>query len=79
MDHDDRKRYLNRSGDSPVRYYSVGPSSIRVWFEDGSGYEYDAMQPGPGHVEAMKRAAELGNGLASYISRHVRKNYARRI
>lgn len=74
-----RKRYRDLGENSGVRFYALGPSFIRVWFKDGDGYEYDHGRPGRGHVEAMKRLAEEGRGLSTYISQHVRKNYARKL
>jgi hypothetical protein len=79
MEHSDRRPYGNSAGDSGVRYFAIGPSSIRVWFKDGAGYEYDCFRPGRAHVERMKQRAEEGRGLATYISQHVRENYARRL
>jgi murein tripeptide amidase MpaA len=66
-------------GGSGVRFYALGPSFIRVWFKDGDGYEYDHVRPGRKHVDAMKRLAEEGRGLATYINQHVRANYARKL
>ena len=74
-----RKSYGNHSGNSPIRSYAASASSIRIWFEDGGIYEYDDSRPGHEHVQAMMRLAEQGNGLATYINRHVRKNYARKL
>jgi hypothetical protein len=74
-----RRRYENVSGDSGVRDYEPGPTFIRVWFATGGGYEYDYEIPGPLHVEEMKRLAEAGEGLATYINQEVRKNYARKL
>lgn len=64
----DRKPYRNFGGRSGVRYFAVGPSSIRIWFKDGDGYEYDGHRPGREHVEVMKRLAKEGRGLATYIN-----------
>ncbi|WBT36506.1 hypothetical protein [Hyphomicrobium sp. DMF-1] len=77
--HASRKRYGNLGRNSGVRFYALGPSSIRVWFKDGDGYDYDYRHPGREHVETMKRLAEEGRGLSTYISQHVRKNYARKL
>lgn len=79
MSPSDRTPYRNRGGRSGVRYFAVGPSFIRIWFKDGDGYEYDARQPGRAHVEEMRRLADEGRGLATYINRHVRENYARKL
>lgn len=74
-----RQPYANRSGNSGITFYEIGPSFIRIWFKDGEGYEYDNVKPGPDHVEAMKQLAEQGQGLATYINRYVRENYARKV
>jgi len=79
MDQLDRTPYSNRAGDSGVRYFAAGPSYIRVWFKDGGCYEYDVNRPGPAHVEAMKCLAQEGRGLATFINRYVRANYARKL
>jgi len=75
----ERTPYANRGHRSGVREFVLGPSSIQVWFIDGSGYEYDCRRPGPAHVEAMKLRAQRGEGLATYINQHVRENYARKL
>ncbi|WP_439543847.1 hypothetical protein [Hyphomicrobium sp.] len=75
----DRKAYGNFGRNAGVRYFAVGPTSIRVWFKDGHGYEYDYRRPGREHIEAMKRLAEAGQGLTTYINQHVRENYARKL
>jgi hypothetical protein len=74
-----RTAYGNRQGNSGVRAYSAGPDFIRVWFADGEGYEYNNDAPGCMHVEAMKRLAQEGRGLATYINRHVREHDARKL
>lgn len=79
MEQLDRKPYRNIGRDSPIRYFALGPSFIRVWFENGDGYEYDDSSPGREHVDAMKRHAEEERGLATYISRYVHKRYARKL
>ena len=73
------QRYLNRSGESGVVAYELGPDSIAVRFVDGSVYVYDASQPGVAEVDEMKRLAQAGRGLSAYISRVVRENYARKL
>lgn len=78
MEQLERQPYKNISGVSGVHFFAVGPSFIRVWFK-GGGYEYDHVKPGAHHVAAMKRLAEEGRGLATYINQHVRTNFARKI
>jgi hypothetical protein len=74
-----RRPYKDLSAGSGVRYFEPGPGFIRLWFVDGRGYEYDEMKPGRRHVDAMKRRAEGGKGLATYVSQHVKKKYARKL
>ena len=73
------QRYLNRSGESGVVAYELGPRNIAVRFVDGSVYLYDADKPGAEQVDEMKRLAQAGRGLSSYISRCVQQNYARKL
>ena len=73
------QRYLNRSGGSGVVAYEAGPASITVRFADGSVYLYDRGRPGVAQVDEMKRLAQAGRGLSSYISRAVRQNYAKKL
>lgn len=68
--------YRNLSGNSGVVAYSVEETSITVLFRNGSHYRYDHGRPGAAQVEQMKRLAESGAGLSTYISQHVGKNFA---
>lgn len=71
--------YANRGGDSGVTSYEIDDDSIIIEFKDGSQYLYNDSSPGPAAVEEMKRLAQAGEGLNSYISRYVRKNYAKKL
>ena len=73
------QRYLNRSGDSGVVAYELGPASIAVRFVDGSVYVYDAKQPGAAEVDEMKRLAQAGRGLSGYIGQIVQKKFAKKL
>ncbi|KQW45544.1 MULTISPECIES: hypothetical protein [unclassified Roseateles] len=72
-------RYANRSGDSGVVAYGLGPGWITVEFAEGHVYLYDQGKPGAAAVGEMQRLAQAGRGLSSYISRAVRQNYAKRL
>jgi hypothetical protein len=74
-----RPPYKNLSGNSGVHAYEVGAQFIRLWFSDGRGYEYNEKKPGKRHVDAMKRLAKAGKGLATYVNQHVKDNYARKL
>ena len=69
------QRYHN--GHSGVVAYETGPDSIRVKFKHGGTYEYDYASTGQFHVERMKVLAASGQGLATFISKFVKANYAR--
>jgi hypothetical protein len=74
------QRYRNLSGHSGVLAYEIGEGSITVKFTgDGSPcYLYNEEHPGPAAVQEMQRLARAGKGLTTYISQHVREDYARR-
>jgi hypothetical protein len=74
-----RISYADRSGHSGVTAYALGDGYIDLWFRDGARYRYDASAPGREHVEVMRQLAEDREGLASYVNRHVRTNYARKL
>jgi hypothetical protein len=57
--------------------YEVGPDFIRVQFRGGATYLYTDASAGAHHIEQTKRLAAAGNGLNSYIMRHVKHGYAR--
>jgi hypothetical protein len=69
--------YQNLQGNSGVAAYETGPSYIRVRFTHGRTYEYDYASTGQFHVERMKALAASGQGLATFISKFVKTNYAR--
>lgn len=70
--------YKNLGGNSGVVAYESGPDFIRVQFSDDSIYLYTNERPGPQYIQQMKILAQNGQGLNSYISRVVRKNYAQK-
>jgi hypothetical protein len=70
------KRYAGLSGDAGVYAFSSGKDYILVQFADRSLYRYDYKTPGKVHVENMKKLAEKGRGLTTYINKYVRENYA---
>ena len=70
------QRYRNIGGDSGVAAYELGPGSITVRFENDGTYLYDGSRPGASHVAEMRRLAQAGRGLATYINQFVRDNYA---
>lgn len=71
--------YARRHGDSGVVAFATGPRGIAVAFTNGAIYVYDIDKPGRAHVARMKRLAKAGAGLSTYISQHVRDDYAQRL
>jgi hypothetical protein len=66
-------------GDSGIAAYEIGPGWIKIRFTDGGTYLYDDSAPGAVHVREMQRLAQSGEGLNTYINKHVRENYAARL
>jgi hypothetical protein len=73
------KRYRDRKGNSGVVAYEATKEAIVIMFADGGKYLYDKVRPGLRHIRNMKALAEVGMGLATYINRHVRGNYAKKL
>ena len=72
------QRYLNLSGDSGVEAYGLRKAAILVKFRGSDRiYVYSDASAGPAHVARMKRLAQAGKGLSTYISRHVHDRYER--
>jgi hypothetical protein len=69
-------RYKNLGGDSGVAGYELGTDSIIVVFKGGKRpYKWSYRKAGQQHVETMKKLAETGHGLNSYIMKRVEKLY----
>ena len=71
-------RYANLSGNSGVAEYEIGNDYIKVRFRhEAAVYVYNDAAPGPAAVRRMQALAVQGQGLSTYISQYVGKNYAR--
>ena len=68
------ERYRNIDGDSGVTGYEIGSDFIKVWFNN-NWYLYTYASAGSNNIEEMKKLAVAGNGLNSFINKHVRKDY----
>ena len=73
------KKYKNSSGNSGVVKYEIKKDGILIEFEDGGLYLYDHCKPGSDTVQAMLGLAEAGRGLATFIKKFVRDNYAKKL
>lgn len=67
--------YKNLSGNSGVTAYKIHEEGIYVQFQKEVIYYYSYSAPGKDHVENMKKLAENGKGLATYISQNIRSNF----
>lgn len=73
------ERYSNLNGDSGVSSYEIGLNYIIVGFTKGGVYEYTYTSAGMTNIETMKTLAIAGRGLCSFIRRHVKKGYSRKL
>ena len=72
--------YKSRNANSGVVAYEILDSAIILEFKDlKHRYLYDATKLGAKHVATMIELAKSGAGLTTYISQHVRENYARKL
>jgi len=69
------KTYDNLGGNSGVVAYDYDSEVIKVQFEDGWIYEYEASTIGAADFQQMISLADSGRGLNSYINRHIRKRF----
>jgi len=71
--------YKNLSGNSGISHYQTGTDFIRVKFKGNhTVYTYSNLVTGKRYVDEMKRRAEKGIGLGTYISQNeqVKKNFS---
>ena len=69
------KRYRNISGNSNVVSYEYGSDYITIQFCSGTPYTYSYASAGKENLENMKKLADAGQGLNSYVMRNVKKSY----
>ena len=74
----DLRPYRSR-GNSGINRYAIGSDYIVVEFKSEEAYLYNDSAPGRSQVETMKRLAEAGQGLATFISRKVGASYAEKL
>ncbi|RSB55211.1 hypothetical protein [Acinetobacter soli] len=72
------ERYLDLDGDSGVVAYEIGDTYIRVQFDRTFKiYTYSYRSAGIEKVEHMKKLAQAGDGLNSFIKLHANTLYER--
>lgn len=70
--------YKNLGGNSNIRCYEIGDDYIDViFYGTAKTYRYSYASAGRQHVEQMKRLAQQGMGLNSYIMTNAHFLYER--
>lgn len=69
---------LYGAGKGGVRAYEAGEDFIRLLFADNRIYRYTNESAGPEKIFRMKTLAASGEGLLTYVNKHVRDGYAER-
>lgn len=72
------RHYQNLHGQSGVVGYAVADDAILVEFKKGATYLYTATILGKEKFEQMKRLAETGKGLSTFISQNIREVFNRK-
>ena len=75
------KPYANLSGDSGISAYEYGSDWIHIQFVHGGTYEYTSSSVGAANLETLKRLADSGDELNTFINTtpSVKKGYSRRL
>jgi hypothetical protein len=64
------RHYKNINQGSSVLAYEYGNEWITIEYVTGNLHTYKYADAGRSHVESMKKYADKGKGLDSYISQH---------
>ncbi|MCG3673652.1 hypothetical protein L5F46_02555 [Aliarcobacter butzleri] len=71
-------KYLDLDNDSGIEAYEIGSNQISVKFKDTAKiYVYSYTSAGKENVEHMKKLAQSGDGLNSFINLNVKYKYVR--
>ncbi len=72
-------KYRDIDRDSGVSAYEIETDYIDVAFKGGATYRYSRRSVGADNLEAMKKLAQAGEGLNSFIQRRVKDLYESRV
>ena len=72
------QKYAGQTRRGGVVAFEVGPDWIDVQFTSGWVYRFSHQRPGALRVDRMKSLAMSGQGLSTFISRHVKNRYESR-
>ena len=64
------KQYIDSDNNSNISAYEYSDDFIVVEFKDGLEYKYTYASAGSYNIEEMKRLADSGDGLNSFISKN---------
>lgn len=71
--------YQSSNHDTGVIAYQNGADHIAVQFKDGTVYLYTNKSTGRDSIKQMKKLAETGVGLTTFINQHVKDRYEAKI
>lgn len=71
--------YNSIHGNSGVKNYEIIPQGIALEFEDGAIYVYTDQKTGKRRIQKLKQLAQKGLGLATFINKEVRDQFAEKI
>lgn len=72
-------KYSNKGQDSGISMYEIRDDGIAVQFSTGAIYLYTNASAGVTNIEEMKKLAIRGEGLNSFIMKHVRTKFAAKL
>ncbi len=71
-------KYKDINGDSGIEAYEIGSDKINVKFKNTVKiYVYSYTSAGKENIEHMKKLAQSGDGLNSFINLNVKYKYVR--
>lgn len=73
------KKYKDITSNSGVTAYETADESISVEFNHDAVYLYTYASAGKRRIEKMKRLANDGKGLSTYISKTVKEKYEQKL
>lgn len=71
--------YKNTSGDSGIKAYEILDQAIKILFTDDSIYLYTYESSGKSAIEIMKKLANKGIGLTTFINQQIKDNFAEKL
>jgi len=73
------RRYKNLGGKSTVARYELAKDAVTIEFKDHSVYRYTNQSADPANIGEMKKLAEAGKGLGTFIEAKLKDRFLRKI